>query len=64
MKYNQNDAVERGRTQCVKVKVRGIRSKNAIKCSPSQIEVIRNLMKARGTRYNVILFKMGVVGRI
>ena len=50
--------------QCVEVDVQGIRSKNAVEHSPSQIEVIQNLTKVRETRYNVILFKMGVVGRI
>ena len=57
MKYNQNNAVEQGRTQCVEVDVQGIMSKNAVEHSPSQIKVIQNLTKARGTRYNVILSK-------
>ena len=61
MKFNRINTVEQGRTQCVKVEVRGIMFKNAVERSPSQIEVIRNLTKVGGTRYNVFLFKMGVV---
>ena len=45
-KNNQENAVEQGRTQCVKVNVRGMRSNNAGERSLSQIEVIRSLMRS------------------
>ena len=39
-------------------------SRNAVERSVSQIEVIQSLTKGEGTRYDVILCKMGVVGKI
>ena len=50
------------RTQCVEVDVHSTR--NAVERSVSQIEVIRSLTKGEGTRYDVILCKMGVVSKI
>ena len=37
-KYNQKNAVEWGRMQCVKVDVQGIMSKNTVECSRMQSE--------------------------
>ena len=54
-KDNQKNAVERGRTRCVEVDVRSIRSRNAVERSVSQIEAIRSLTKGEGTKYDVIL---------
>ena len=53
-----------GGTQCVEVDVCGIMSGNAVERSMSQVEAIRSLTKGEGTRYDVILCKMGVVGKI
>jgi hypothetical protein len=50
--------------QCVEVDLHRIRSRNAVERSLSQIEVIRSLTRGEGTRYNVILYVMGVVGEI
>jgi hypothetical protein len=60
---NQKNAVERGGTQCVEVDVGGIMSGNTVECSVNQIEAICSLTRGEGTRYNVILCKMGVVGK-
>jgi hypothetical protein len=55
MKYNQKNAVERGRMQCVEVDVCRIMFGNAVERSVSQIEAIQSLTKGEGTRYDVIL---------
>jgi len=52
------------RTQYVEVDVCRIRSRNAVEHSLSRSKVIQSLTRSKGTRYNVILFKMGVVGKI
>ena len=45
-KNNQKNAVDRGRTWCVEVDVRGSRPKNAVEHSLSKIEAIRGLMRS------------------
>ena len=54
-KNNNNNAVERGRTQCVKVDVQGTRSNNTGECWPESNSSDTKSYGVEGTKCNVFL---------